>query len=167
MEVYLLRHASAEQRAASGRDADRALTPAGIAELRWVLDLARQARAAPSAILASPYVRAIQTAEIAADALDCSAEIVRSTALQPESSPQRLWDEIRIHIEYDNEHNPAVLVVAHEPLLSSAVAWLLGSTRAMVRLVPAAMARIDVEAVGAQPAGVLRWLIAPEVGGGS
>jgi phosphohistidine phosphatase len=163
MEVYLLRHASAEQRAASGRDADRALTAAGIAELRLVLDLARQTRAAPSAILASPYVRAIQTAEIAAEALDCSAEIVRSTALQPESSPQRLWDEIRS----DNEHSSAVLVVAHEPLLSSAVAWLLGSTREMVRLVPAAMARIDVEAVGAQPAGVLRWLIAPEVGGGS
>jgi len=157
MEVYLLRHASAEQRAASGRDADRTLTPAGIAELRPVLDLARQARAAPSLILASPYLRAIQTAEIAAEELNCSTEILRSTALEPESSPERLWDEIRIHAA------SSVLVVAHEPLLSSAVGWLLGSTREMVRLVPAAMARIDVEAVGAQPAGVLRWLITPEV----
>ena len=162
MEIYLLRHASAEGRAASGRDADRRLTPDGIADLRSVLNLARQAGASVSAILASPYARALETARIAAEALDCSSEIMRSTALEPESSPERLWDELRAHAAV-----APVLVVAHEPLLSSTIAWMLGSTRAMVRFVPASMARIEVGALGAEPSGVLRWLINPDFASGA
>lgn len=158
MQLYLLRHGRAEHRAASGRDADRVLTPEGIGQLRRVLKLAHHAGVLPSLILSSPLARAIQTAEIAGQELEYPGEIGRTTSLVPESSPSLVWDEIRVH-----SAEPALLVVSHEPLLSSVVASLLGSPRPMMHFAAGGLARIDIDAFGAQPAGVLEWMIAPDL----
>jgi phosphohistidine phosphatase len=158
MELYLLRHAMAEERSATGRDSDRVLTPEGIARLQCVLDLARDAGVRPSLILSSPYARAKQTAQIAARTLDYNGAVLHSRAFAPDSSPFRAWEEVRVH---DGE--PSLLVAAHEPLLSSTVAWFAGSTREMIRFVPAALVRIDFEALGPHPEGVMRWMISPDL----
>jgi phosphohistidine phosphatase len=158
MELYLLRHGLSEERGATGRDADRTLTPEGIAKLQRVLDLARDAGVRPSLILSSPYARAKQTAEIAARTLDYRGKVLHSAAFAPHSSPFKAWEEVRAH---DGE--ASLLVAAHEPLLSSTVAWFAGSTREMIRFVPAAMVRIDFAALGPHPEGVMRWMISPEL----
>ena len=154
MEIYLLRHGIAEDHAASARDADRRLTEEGRAKLRRVLERAHQAGVAPSLILSSPYRRALETAEIAAHELGYEGKIVRSPALTPNSSPQQVWDAIREHRE-----ESAVLVAGHEPLFSANVAYLLGTTRAMVHFRKGALVRIDVESSGPTPAGVLEWML--------
>jgi phosphohistidine phosphatase len=154
MEIYLLRHGIAEDHAASARDADRRLTEEGRAKLRRVLERAHQAGVAPSLILSSPYRRALETAEIAAHELGYEGKIVRSPALTPNSSPQQVWDAIREHRE-----ESAVLVAGHEPLFSATVAYLLGTTRAMVHFRKGALVRIDVESTGPTPAGVLEWML--------
>src|SRR5262249_34976365 len=97
MELYLLRHGLAEASAATGRDADRALSAAGIARLEAVLKLARRSGLRPSLILSSPFARAVQTAEIANRCLECSAAILRTAVLSPDSSPYRVWEELRAH----------------------------------------------------------------------
>jgi phosphohistidine phosphatase len=159
MELYLLRHGSAEDRSATGRDSDRVLSAEGVAGLERMLVLAHGAGVRPSLILSSPYARAVQTAEIAARVLENGGKIlIKSPVFAPDSSPFRAWEEIRLH---DGEGS--ILVAAHEPLLSSTVAWLAGSTRVMVRFVPAAMVRIDFDALGPHPAGVMRWMISPEL----
>ena len=127
MELYLLRHGIAEDRAPSGRDADRRLTEDGKKKLRRVLARAAEAGVNPSLILSSPLKRAIETAEIAADELHGKREIVQTGALTPDSSPQSVWAEIRGHRE-----QPSILLAGHEPLFSQTVAWMLGSTHAMV-----------------------------------
>jgi phosphohistidine phosphatase len=158
MEIYLLRHGIAEDNAASGRDADRRLTDEGRAKLRRVLERAHAGGVRPSLILSSPYRRALETAEIAARELGYEGKIVRTPALIPDASPQEVWDAIR---EYRGES--AVLAAGHEPLFSATVAYLLGSTRAMVQFRKGALVRIDVPSSGPAPAGVLQWMLTVKV----
>lgn len=154
MEIYLLRHGIAESNSPTGRDADRRLTDEGRRKLRTVLGCAHEAGVSPSLILTSPFRRAVETAEIAARELGYEGKLVRTEALTPDSSPQDLWKELREHRE-----EASVLLAGHEPLFSSAVAYLLGSTREMVHFRKGALIRVDVESVGAEPAGVLQWMI--------
>jgi len=154
MELYLLRHGIAEDRAASGRDADRRLTEDGKKKLRKVLARAHKAGAAPTLILSSPLIRAMETAEIAANELAYNSEIVRTAALAPDSSPADVWAEIRAHRD-----EPAILLAGHEPLFSSVVAAVLGSARAMVEFKKGALVRIDFSTIGAEPRGVLQWML--------
>src|SRR5689334_24542721 len=116
MQVYLLRHGIAED---TSPDQDRALTEEGEEKLRRVL---KRSGAEPSLILTSPFRRAVETAEIAADVLGYSAEIERAQALQPGGSPPEVWEEIRAH-----RQEKAILLASHEPLMSATVAYFLGS----------------------------------------
>ena len=127
LELYLLRHGIAEDRSSSGRDADRALTEDGKRKIERVLKRAHKAGASPTLIISSPYLRAMETAEIAARELQYNSEIVRSQRLEPHASPPDLWSEIRAHRD-----EPSILLASHEPLCSATLAFLLGSTRAMV-----------------------------------
>jgi phosphohistidine phosphatase len=158
MEIYLLRHGIAEDRAASGRDADRELTEEGRVKLHRVLKRAAAAGVEPSLIISSPYKRAVETAEIAASELKYKGEILRKGALTPDSSPPSVWSEIREHRD-----EPSILLAGHEPLFSATVAWLLGSTHAMVEFKKAALVRIDIHSLGAQPQGILQWMLTPKL----
>ena len=157
MELYLLRHGIAEDHAASGRDADRALTDDGKKKIRKVLKRARKTGVNPALILSSPLKRAIESAEIAADELGYKSEIVRAKALLPDSTPQDVWNEIRAH-----RGEPSILLAGHEPLFSHTVASMLGSTRTMIEFRKGALVRIDFSAFGAEPRGLLQWMLAPK-----
>jgi phosphohistidine phosphatase len=157
MELYLLRHGIAEDRASTGRDADRALTEDGKRKLHKVLRRAKKAGVQPALILSSPLKRALETAAIAAEELEYKSEIARTNALVPNSTPRDLWSEIRAHRD-----EPSILLAGHEPLFSQTVAYLLGSTRAMIEFRKGALIRIDFATLTAEPRGVLQWLITPK-----
>jgi len=158
MEIYFLRHGIAEDHSSSGRDADRRLTEEGREKLRRVLERAHDAGVNPSLILASHLKRAVETAEIAARELGYEGKIVRVDALQPGGAPPGVWDELR------SRHNEsAILLCGHEPQFSSTVAFLLGSSHAMIQFRKGALVRIDVDGLGAQPRGVLQWMITPKL----
>jgi phosphohistidine phosphatase len=154
MELYFLRHGIAEDHSPSGRDADRRLTDDGKKKLRKVLARAHKAGVAPTLILSSPLTRAMETAEIAADELAYNSEIVRTAALTPDSTPADVWAEIRAHRD-----EPSILLAGHEPLFSATVAGFLGSARAMVEFKKGALVRIDFSTIGAEPRGVLQWML--------
>ncbi len=158
MELYLLRHGIAEDNSPTGRDPDRRLTEEGREKLRRVLKRAASAGVSPSLIISSPYKRALETAEIAASELKYKGEILRAAALTPDSSPPSVWSEIREH-----RSEEAILLAGHEPLFSSLVAFLLGSTQSMVDFRKAALVRIDIHGFGAQPQGVLQWMLTPKL----
>jgi len=149
-----LRHGIAEDRAPSGADADRRLTDDGRKKLVRVLGRARKAAVTPTLILSSPLKRAFETAEIAARELGYSGEISITDSLTPESSPHRVWTEIRAHRD-----EPSILLAGHEPLFSATMAWILGSSRAMVNFKKGGLARIDFETLGSEPRGILGWMI--------
>jgi phosphohistidine phosphatase len=158
MELYLLRHAIAEDRSSTGQDSDRRLTEEGREKLRRVLERAHAARVRPSLILSSPYKRALETAEIAARELGYEGKIVRADSLKPGSSPAEVWHEIRIH-----HSEPSILLSGHEPMFSTMVAWMLGSTRPMIEFKKASLVRIDFETAGVEPRGLLQWVLTPKL----
>lgn len=160
MEIYLLRHGIAEDGRPGSRDSERALTAEGREKLKRVLKRARAAGVGPTLILTSPYKRARQTAEVAAEVLECAAEPVESAALVPNASPHEVWQEIRNH-----KDEPSLLLASHEPLLSSAVALLLGVPSLQVDMKKAALARVDCGRFGPEPRGLLKWLLTPATAG--
>ena len=160
MEIYILRHAIAEQRGA-GEDAQRSLTDDGRRKLHRVLERAAEARVAPSLILSSPYVRAVQTAEMAAQMLGYRKKIVLTDTLLPETAPEVFWTEIR-----GRRHESAILAAGHEPMLSATMAWLLGAPTMRIELKKGALGRVDVDQFGPRTRGVLHWLLTPRLGGG-
>ncbi len=123
-----------------------------------MLKRAHRAGVAPTLIISSPYTRAMETAEIAARELAYHSEIVRSDRLLPNSSPPDLWSEIRAHRD-----EPSILLAGHEPLFSATLAWMIGSTRAMVDFRKGGLARIDFSTIGADPRGVLQWMLTSKV----
>ena len=110
MEVWLLRHAEAEDRAASGRDEDRGLTAGGVAQAKAVARGIAAMAPAIRVILTSPWLRARQTAEPLAEALGLAA-IRPSRALEPGSDPEAILSEI------EEAGEESLLLVGHAPQL--------------------------------------------------
>jgi phosphohistidine phosphatase len=160
MEIYILRHGIAEEAHGGMRDADRALTPEGAKKLQHVLRRARAIEVQPPLILTSPYRRARETAQVAAEALRNGSSLLETPALTPDSSPEAVWDEIRVHKSEDQ-----IMIVGHEPLLSSVYAYLLNAASVQIDVKKGSLGRVDVDRFSGQPRGVLRWLIYPKLAG--
>jgi phosphohistidine phosphatase len=154
MEIYLLRHGIAEEGRPGGRDSDRALTAEGREKLRRVLKRAHGAGVRPGVILSSPYRRAVETAEIAVEALDYRGEIVKTSALVPDASPEEAWEEI-----CSRRTEEAVLLASHEPLMSSMAAFLLSAPALQVDMKKGALVRVDCDRFGPMPHGMLKWML--------
>jgi phosphohistidine phosphatase len=142
MDVWILRHAVAQDRAPSGRDEDRELTAEGTERAGAV---ARGlATLAPSidVILTSRYARARQTAEPCAKALGL-AEPRDFPALVPGTDPSKTAKEL------ERGGWSSVLLVGHQPHLGSLVGLLaFGDERREVPLRKAAVARVAWEPDG-------------------
>ncbi len=158
MQIYLLRHGIADDQKPGHSDSDRALTSEGRDKLRRVLKRARTADVSPTAILSSPYRRALETAEVAVDVLGFTGAVERTRALTPEASPHDTWEEIRAH-----KSEAAILLASHEPLMSGLAAFLLNSPALQVDMKKAALVRIDIDRIAAQPQGILKWMLTPSV----
>ncbi len=156
MQIYLLRHGIAEEPQAGRADSERALTSEGRDKLRRVLKRARTADLDPGLILSSPYRRARETAEVAAEVLAYEGEIVRTPVLVPEANPADVWAEIR---KRPNERS--ILLASHEPLMSSLGAFLLNSPALVIDMKKGALIRIDCLRLGPAPTGILKWMLTP------
>jgi phosphohistidine phosphatase len=158
MQIYLLRHGIAEDAAPGGNDADRALTTAGRKKLRDVLRLVQAVAVTPTLILSSPYRRALETAELAADILGYEQDLLKTKALTPSSTPEAVWEELRVHRDAES-----VLLAGHEPLFSRLTAYLLNAPQLAIDFKKGGLVRVDLEQFGSQPRGVLKWYIVPKL----
>lgn len=158
MELYLFRHGIAEDGRAGSSDSERQLTDEGRKKAAEVAKVARKSGVEPSLIMTSPYIRARQTARIAAEEMEYQGQIVAIESLVPNGSPEAVWADIR-----DYSDAESVLLAGHEPLMSRLVAFFLNAPSLKVEMKKAAMVRIDVETSRANPHGVLRWMIVPKL----
>ncbi len=123
--LVIMRHGPAEALSAGqGSDAERRLTPEG--RVQTVQTCAVLARLLPSLerIYTSPYVRAQETAELLAAALETPTPTV-TPLLAPGFEREQLARMLAV------DGGPSVAIVAHEPDLSGFVAWLSGARVAM------------------------------------
>ncbi|CAN5853877.1 hypothetical protein BH11PLA1_BH11PLA1_12510 [soil metagenome] len=120
MHLYILRHAEAEDRAASGSDADRALTARGRRQAAWIgAEIARRVPRA-TILLTSPIRRAKETARALHDA--------GLTAAREEAGLSTRADlhEVAGAIEAAAKaHAPdaALVLVGHNPTLEEFIAY--------------------------------------------
>lgn len=158
MEIYLFRHGIAEDAPPGRADPTRALTAEGRERSADVVKMAKNAGVTPSLIASSPYLRAMQTAEVAAKEFGWKGDIVQLKSLVPHGTPESVWSEIR-----SLRDESALLLAGHEPLMGHLAAYLLGSPDLLIDMKKSAMLRIDMANLGPVPRGILRWMIVPKL----
>jgi phosphohistidine phosphatase len=154
VELCLLRHAHAGDATRWLDDDDlRPLTEKGRGQADRIGRLLMAAGYAPDAILTSPLVRALATAEIVAGRL--GLEIAVDARL---GGPLDLATVERILMDAGDPRRP--LLVGHDPDFSELVSELVG---APIHMRKATLARVDVERPFEPGAGELCWLLPPDL----
>jgi phosphohistidine phosphatase len=138
--LWLLRHGEAEPR--NRTDAERNLTAAGRVEVE---SAAAHLRGRPlQAILASPYQRAQQTAEIVRQTLGFSGPVETVPWLTPESDPR----DAMLYLDRRSEEH--LLLVTHQPFVGIFGGWLVNGHRdAPISMATASLAELEGEHVAA------------------
>jgi phosphohistidine phosphatase len=160
MLLYIVRHGIAIDREdpKCPSDPERYLTPDGIKRTREVAKSIAAAIDAPRVFISSPYVRAVQTAEIFAEALEFSkAKIEKSELLLPGAEPGAFLRELSRRKAVES-----AMCFGHAPQLDELIAAALGTKKDVTELKKAGAACVELPRVHAG-AGKLLWLITPRV----
>jgi phosphohistidine phosphatase len=122
MLCYFLRHGPAGDAAKwEGADFDRPLTQDGLKRIAREAKTMAGLELELDAIVASPLVRARQTAEIVADELQLRERLRQDDRVGLGFSAERLAEILRDHPNAKN-----VMLVGHEPSMSMTVGELIG-----------------------------------------
>ncbi len=159
MNLYLLRHGLAADRGARYPDDSlRPLTPEGRRKMRRIAAGMRALDLEFDALLSSPYLRARQTAEIAAAAFRAADKLQLADELAPDGDARRLIALLQDkHAAAEN-----VLLVGHEPYLGHLIGVLLaGKAGLPVGLKKGGLGLLSVEALAYGPCAALEWLLTP------
>jgi phosphohistidine phosphatase len=144
MDLWLLRHAAAEDRAASGRDQDRELTPEGAKRAKAVARGLAVLEPGIDLVITSPYRRARQTAEAVVEALGLEKSFRESAALEPDRDPEEILAEVEAQ-----EKRDGILLVGHQPHLGILLGRLLAGGRGLeIPLKKASIARVNLAGRG-------------------
>lgn len=122
MDLLVIRHGKAETHGPDGSDESRRLTDEGRKQLRRGVGGLRKLVPALDALVASPLVRAVETAEIVAAGYECAA-FEQTPVLEPERDPRELGAWLA------GRDEKVLAIVGHEPLLSHASSWFLSGLR--------------------------------------
>ena len=153
--IHLLRHAHAgDPLKWSGSDFDRPLSAKGRDQMARLGTLLALTGFSPDVIVASPRLRAVETAELLAGRLG-----VRSRTDVRLADPLSLSVVERILADAGDPAQP--LLVGHDPDFSELLALLIGALDIPMR--KGAFARIDAERPLQPGSGILRWLLPPEL----
>jgi phosphohistidine phosphatase len=155
VELGLLRHAHAgDPTSWSGPDDIRPLTDKGRGQAERLGRLLASAGFVPDAILTSPRVRALQTAEIVGDEL--------GVPVRTDPRLGSFLDLGALEAILDDAGAPVrPILVGHDPDFSDLLVLLTGSPG--LRLRKGAFALLDVERPLTAGSAELRWLIPPDL----
>jgi phosphohistidine phosphatase len=160
MQLFIVRHGIAVDREEPKcpADPDRFLTDEGIEKTRLVAQGVAEVSAAPDLMLTSPYLRALQTAEIFATKLGFAKQkIKKSDFLLPGAEPLQLFRELARDKELS-----VVFVFGHAPHLDDVLATALGTKHHISSLKKAGVAHVELRRL-VPPSGELIWLGTPKL----
>jgi phosphohistidine phosphatase len=157
MDLYILRHGLAEDRSHTGKDSDRVLTPEGREKTRAAGKALRKLEITFDVVLSSPFARAWQTAEIITQECNCQKSLQQCAALSSGAPTDGVIQALQRVAKQS-----AVLVVGHEPDLSTLISVLLsGSPNLAITMKKGGMARLSCEEIAPGRAR-LEWLLGPK-----
>ena len=160
MQLYIVRHGIAMDREdpKCPSDPDRFLTAEGIEKTADIAKGVAKIADQPDVMLTSPYLRAAQTAEIFADALEYPKQKIRKTeALLPGAEPLQLLRELG-----KDKDQSTVFVFGHAPHVDELLATAVGSKHHITALKKAGVALIELRRL-VPPSGQLVWLATPKL----
>jgi phosphohistidine phosphatase len=160
MNLLVIRHGPAGDRdefAFTGRpDSERPLTKDGRVKMRRAAAGLARIADAPDLIATSPLARAVQSAEIVADAFG-GMDLTIVDELSPEHAPDDLLPWLR-----GRDPGATIAVVGHEPHLGFLVGWLLtGRHESFVELKKGAACMLRFDDPPAAGAASLLWALEP------
>jgi phosphohistidine phosphatase len=161
MDLYILRHAIAEDRdKSSGKpDSQRRLTPEGVEKMRRVAEGMKSLGLEFDLILSSPFLRAKETAEIVADVLALGRRLEMSADLSTSGNPKNLIESLN----GPYADRKSVVLVGHEPYLSSFISLLLsGGTNIAINFKKGGLCKLTVEHLKYGRCAALEWLLTPK-----
>lgn len=162
MDLYLLRHGEAGKRLpASVKDNERALTAVGKEEVEGVGEALAKMDFEFDVVATSPLRRAKDSASIVNKALRRKASVEEWAELAPEGNREGLYKRLaRL------KPGASVLVVGHEPYLTTAIGEMTGrgdvSTGFRIALKKAGLAKVTISGFSPRVSGELRWLLTPK-----
>lgn len=161
-QLFVVRHAVAEDVGAGGDDAARRLTPRGRKRFARMVRRLAAAGLEIDLVATSPLVRCRQTAELLADELAREQTDRPRIAVVESLAPGADWQSL---VEWTVEQDAArVAWVGHAPCVGRLVALSIGDGSAAVRMDKGAIAAIALDDGLGQP-GELDWLVTPDLMG--
>jgi len=160
MQLYIVRHGIAIDREdpKCPPDPERYLTEEGVEKTVAVAKGIAALGVEGSLFLTSPYVRAVQTAEIFASALEYAKQrIRRSDLLLPGAEPSHLFRDLA-----REKQASSVFVFGHAPHLDDLIATALGAKKHLTSLKKAGVALIELKRIS-PPIGMLAWVATPKL----
>lgn len=144
MQLYLIRHGIAVDREDPDcpPDTERPLTPKGIKKTHAAALGLRALDVEPDAVLTSPWLRALQTAEIFCEVFGYPPKkIIRTDTLKGGSAPPDLLRELQ------SLKAKVVFCFGHEPHLHLVIGHILHTSAKITELKKAGLALLDLERI--------------------
>jgi phosphohistidine phosphatase len=160
MDLYIVRHGIAIDREdpKCPPDPERYLTEEGTEKTKQVAKGVAALGITPDLFLSSPYVRAMQTAEIFATALGyAKSKIRRTDLLLPGAEPSMLFRELA-----KDKQSGAVFLFGHAPQLDEIIAAAFGAKHSLTSLKKAGVAALNLKRIS-PPSAQLLWLATPRM----
>jgi phosphohistidine phosphatase len=160
MLLYIVRHGIAIDREdpKCPPDPERYLTEEGLKKTKEIARGVAALGAEPGLFISSPYVRAMQTAEIFASVLRYSRKkIERADSLLPGSDPHLFYKELAKH-----RHLDSAFCFGHAPQLDQVLSVGLGTKKTVTELKKAGVALLDLAHLS-PPEATLVWLGTPKL----
>jgi phosphohistidine phosphatase len=160
MQIYIVRHGIAIDREAPKCPADpeRYLTEEGKEKTRQVAKGLAKLGVTADIFLSSPYVRAMQTAEIFAEEFEYPKQKIRRTdLLLPGAEASMLFRELA-----KDKQSASIFLFGHAPHLDDVIATAVASKHQITALKKAGAALVELKRVS-PPSGELVWLATPKL----
>ena len=154
MRIYLVRHSEAVNRVPPMPDAARYLSARGRVSFREMAHRFRDAGGRPTRIFTSPFLRAVQTAEILSESLRYDGDVVADPRLSPGFDVANLRSMLG---EHPSERE--IAFVGHEPDMGDILTRLLSLPQA-VAMRKGAIAALDLPVAVDPLRADLAWVLA-------
>jgi phosphohistidine phosphatase len=158
MKLYIIRHAQAVELGApkATSDFDRYLTEHGVATAAKLADVLKQQGVKFDAILSSPYIRAVQTAQPLMEL----AHVPMLTMIDELGCGKGKPREIAGLLHEMNQH--VVAVVGHSPDLDELVGWLIGANDNGIHMAKGSVAKLNTNGEVRKGGCTLCWQVTPK-----
>jgi phosphohistidine phosphatase len=158
MDLYLVRHGESGRSLTDvKRDSARSLTSAGRKEVEEIANSIERLGVKFDGIATSSLPRAKETAQIIARRQK-KAKLLVWDELRPEGDRRAMMSRLA-----KMGHESEILLVGHEPYLTSVLADLMGAKPGTILLKKAGLVRFRVTSFTPSVKGELRWLLSPRV----